>query len=97
VEYIYNPHPAGRPYGEEPFGLWIWGADGIYDVTVEIRGSAPVARTNQKIIKARYRVNARPTGLEPTIEDIYSYATYRYMALACLDGPLLPFKDEEVG
>lgn len=31
---------------------------------------------------------------DATIEDIYSAATHRYVALACLDGPMPPFKTE---
>ncbi len=43
-------------------------------------------------LRLRYFVTARYTGDEPTIEDIYSYATNNTMALGCIDGPALPFR-----
>lgn len=42
-----------------------------------------------------YKINNRLKGLEDTIEDIYSYASYRVLALGCLDGPSLPFYTTE--
>ena len=42
-----------------------------------------------------YKINNRLTGEEDTIEDIYSYSAYRFLALGCLDGPMLPFYSKE--
>lgn len=42
-----------------------------------------------------YKINNRLTGEEDTIEDIYAYSAYRFMALGCLDGPSLPFYSKE--
>lgn len=42
-----------------------------------------------------YKINNRIMGNEDTIEDIYSYQSYRFMALGCLDGPALPFYSQE--
>lgn len=81
--------------GREQYGRSEYGADSKKRITKVIHCLGKIkSRTIKKIqcqcyIKSRYRLS------EPTIEDVYSYTTTRYMQLGCLDGPLFPFYSQE--
>ena len=75
------------------YGRRLWGSPsmGFRDTKVVIRfGISALAYTTINLV-ARYKIT------EPTIEDVYSYATDRFMRMKCLDGTLFPFfsKDGE--
>ena len=92
--YTTNPYPAGRPYSKsEAIKTLPWGAEGLIDVELTVGGTYSICQALETVINGMYVINSRYTGTEPTIEDIYSSYTYRYMALGCLDGPLFSFKD----
>lgn len=81
---------AGRPYGYGPYGDPLYGQEGFIHKITTINGDLPVAGLNATYINATFSINARYDGTEATIEDVQSYYTSVYMALACFDGPALP-------
>ena len=87
-----NPgnNPAGRPYGYGPYGNPLYGQEGFIHKQINVDTVLPIAGLNYTYINATYSINARYDGTEPSIEDIQSYYTSQYMALACFDGPALP-------
>lgn len=46
-------------------------------------------------IYVNFKIVNRLGELNDTIEDVYSYNAYRFMALGCYDGPSLPFYSSE--
>lgn len=82
--------PAGRPYGYGPYGDPMYGQEGLMHVQTVLDAWIPIAGLAYTYLKGSYTINARYKGTEATIEDIQSYYTERYMALACFDGPALP-------
>lgn len=94
LNYTETPHddnaPAGRPYGHGPYGDPLYGQEGFIHKQLLVDTWAPIAGLAYTYLKGSYTINARYRGTEATIEDIQSYYTERYMALACFDGPALP-------
>lgn len=82
--------PAGRPYGYGPHGEPLYGQEGLIHITTTIDAWALIHGLAYTYLKGSYKINTRYTGTEATIEDIQSYYTEKYMALACFDGPALP-------
>lgn len=87
-----NPgdNPAGRPYGYGPYGVPLYGQEGLFRKQTVISGILPIAGLNYTYLTATYTINARYNGTEASIEDVQSYYTSKYMALGCFDGPALP-------
>lgn len=87
--------PVPRMYKPEKqiYDKYIYGTTEIAEFTSILRVSCGVNSTDTKKIQVHAQVNARYKSYEPTIEDIYSYSTSRYMMLGCLDGPAFPLKD----
>lgn len=87
---IDNQTKAGKPYGDGPYSVPLYGQEGLIKVVDTLTLDVPIAGIAYTYIKASYSINARYDGTEATIEDVQSYYTSRYMALACFDGPALP-------
>lgn len=87
---IGAPGKAGRPYGYGPYGVPLYGQEGLIHKSTEITGRMPIAGLAYTYINAEFTINTRYDGTEATIEDIQSYYTGRYMMLGCYDGPALP-------
>lgn len=92
-----NLHPQGSPYGRDQYGTTLYGQQALEDRELIVHASYSVIGSMKRVVHSKYRVKSRYTGKEDTIEDIYCYATRRYMALGCLDGPLFPFYTKQDG
>ena len=97
MDYINNKHPQGTPYGEGDYGVGVYGQGYAVEQTRVIHAHYNVLGSMARIIHTKYIVKARYSGTEDTIDDIYCYATQRFMALGCLDGPLFPYKSRAEG
>lgn len=88
-----------RPYNpnEELYDRELWGAERPVDIATDLHLFYGVASAIAVTLQCDYHVNARYKTTEPTIEDVYSCSTMRYMSLGCLDGPLFPYYSSEVG
>ena len=87
--------PAPRMYKptKQIYDKYIYGSTELAEFTSVLRVTCGVHSTDTKRIQVHAQINSRYKSTEPTIEDIYSYATTRYMMLGCLDGPAFPLKD----
>lgn len=89
-----------RPFSGEPFGLFPWGAVGYASLNIGDKRDADITlvfNTNHSIdvtIYTRYNVYNRYNGSETNIEDMYSGATYRALALGSLDGPIFSYSSK---
>lgn len=91
MDYTVNKHPQGTAYGRDQYYTTLYGQEALEDREVVLHAHFDIIGAFSRVIHAKYRVKARYDGSEATIEDIYSYATQRYMMLGCLDGPLFPY------
>ena len=73
----------------------LFGSQRVLPFTTSLTLNYAIRSSEVVSLRIRYLVVARFTGEEATIEDIYSWGTDRYMALACLDGPVFPFYTSE--
>lgn len=73
------------------YGKRLWGAPSFGFRRVPIKLTFGIASTYVTDINIAFNIVCRFKSTEPTIEDIYSYATDRFMRLKGLDGPLFPF------
>lgn len=86
--------PAGKPYGTGPYGIPLYGQEGLIRQSMSIEGDLPILGMAYTFLNASVTIASRYTGNEATIEDIQSYYTSRYMMLGCFDGPALPMWTE---
>jgi len=88
-----------RPYNpsEELYDKELWGAERAVPIATDLHMFYGVATVMSVTLQCDYHVNARYKNTEPTIEDIYSCVTMRYMSLGCLDGPLFPYYSSGTG
>lgn len=77
------------------WGNGLWGASDTATGCSSIHIKIPIAATLQTTIQCSYQIVCRYKITECTIEDMYSYATDRYMRMKCLDGPMFPLYDKE--
>ena len=87
--------PTPRMYkpSKQIYDQYIYGTTELAEFQSPLHVTCAVHSTDIKRIQVHALVNARYKPHEPTIEDVYSYATTRYMMLGCLDGPTFPLKD----
>ena len=87
--------PTPRMYkpSTQIYDQYIYGTTELAEFQSPLSVTWYVNAPNIKRIQIHAQVNARYKQHEPTIEDVYSYATTRYMMLGCLDGPAFPLKD----
>lgn len=91
---IPDKAPAGKPYGTGPYGIPLYGQEGLIHQSLTVNGDLPILGMAHTFINADVVIASRYTGEEATIEDIQSYYTSRYMMLGCFDGPALPMWTE---
>lgn len=89
-----NTHPQGSPYGRDQYNTTLYGQEALEDRQVVIHAKFEVIGAFTKVIHTKYRIKARYDGTEATIEDIYSFATQRFMMMGCLDGPFFPHRTD---
>ena len=95
---VKKPPGFVHPYTISPYGINVFGGDIPQLVKFGATGTYSVFGLGAPVvISSHYSVKLRYLGTEPTIEDIFSSVTYRYMALGCLDGPCLPFSSTSGG
>lgn len=81
----------GSPYGREQYGTTLYGQETLEDRSTTVRAHFQTIGSMSRVVHTKYRVKARYSGKEATLEDVYTYSTKRYMMLGCLDGPFFPF------
>ena len=93
IEYTpVNPKPQGTMYGRPQYDTLLWGQDALEDRSTTVHAHFSIMGPFTRVIHSKYKIKARYSGTESTIEDVYSYGTVRYMMLGCLDGPMFRHK-----
>lgn len=88
---LNNSIIESSPFGITQYDTQLYGSSIFQDYVKVVKVKYSLLGGQYRRVHVRYKIKARYTRTETTIEDIYVSATARFMKLGCLDGPLLPY------